>query len=67
MKQVIEKDLKNSQKKWFKMPRGLTGKTSKEVRNAVNKIGFPVLIRPSYVLGGEVWKYLLMTSNLMHT
>ena len=56
-----------SRKNGLKMPRGLTGKTSKEVRNAVDKIGFPVLIRPSYVLVEEVWKYLLMISNLMLT
>ena len=35
------------------MPRGATGLTSNDVRNAVEKIGYPVLIRPSYVLGGR--------------
>jgi len=35
------------------MPRGATGLTSNDVRNAVDKIGYPVLIRPSYVLGGR--------------
>lgn len=35
------------------MPRGATGTSSDDVRAAVEKIGFPVLIRPSYVLGGR--------------
>ncbi|HII22776.1 MAG TPA: carbamoyl-phosphate synthase large subunit, partial [Candidatus Poseidoniaceae archaeon] len=34
------------------MPRGATGITADDVRNAVDEIGYPVLIRPSYVLGG---------------
>ena len=39
------------------MPRGATGITADDVRNAVKEIGYPVLIRPSYVLGGRVWRY----------
>ena len=35
------------------MPRGATGITADDVRNAVSEIGYPVLIRPSYVLGGR--------------
>tara|TARA_B100000459_G_scaffold88895_1_gene49999 strand:- start:43 stop:1194 length:1152 start_codon:yes stop_codon:yes gene_type:complete len=35
------------------MPRGTTGTSSDDVRRAVEEIGFPVLIRPSYVLGGR--------------
>ncbi|DAC56583.1 MAG TPA: carbamoyl-phosphate synthase large subunit, partial [Candidatus Poseidoniaceae archaeon] len=35
------------------MPRGATGITADDVRKAVDKIGYPVLIRPSYVLGGR--------------
>ena len=35
------------------MPRGATGITADDVRNAVDEIGYPVLIRPSYVLGGR--------------
>jgi carbamoyl-phosphate synthase large subunit len=42
-----------SKENGLKMPTGLTGKTSEEVRIAANSIGFPVLIRPSYVLGGR--------------
>jgi len=37
----------------LRMPRGSTGKTPQDVRDAVAQIGFPVLIRPSYVLGGR--------------
>ena len=35
------------------MPRGATGITADDVRDAVAEIGYPVLIRPSYVLGGR--------------
>ena len=44
---------KFAQKAGLKMPRGATGTSSDDVRNAVEQIGFPVLIRPSYVLGGR--------------
>ena len=37
----------------IRMPRGQTGTTADDVREAVKNIGFPVLIRPSYVLGGR--------------
>jgi carbamoyl-phosphate synthase large subunit len=37
----------------IRMPRGQTGTTADDVREAVKTIGFPVLIRPSYVLGGR--------------
>ena len=53
-----------SRKNGLKMPTGLTGKTSKEVRSAVNKIGFPVLIRPSYVLGGRGMEVLTNDKQL---
>jgi carbamoyl-phosphate synthase large subunit len=36
-----------------RMPNGITVRTPDEVRAAVESIGFPVLIRPSYVLGGR--------------
>ena len=35
------------------MPAGSTGHTAADVRAAVEQLGFPVLIRPSYVLGGR--------------
>ena len=37
----------------LRMPRGQTGRTPQEVRKAVLDIGYPVLVRPSYVLGGR--------------
>jgi carbamoyl-phosphate synthase large subunit len=37
----------------IRMPRGQTGTTADDVREAIKHIGFPVLIRPSYVLGGR--------------
>ena len=37
----------------LRMPRGSTATTPEEVRRAVHEIGYPVLIRPSYVLGGR--------------
>ena len=44
---------KFAKKHGLRMPVGLTGATSQEVRAAVGEIGYPVLIRPSYVLGGR--------------
>ena len=37
----------------LRMPRGATGTTADDIRRAVDEIGFPVLVRPSYVLGGR--------------
>jgi carbamoyl-phosphate synthase large subunit len=37
----------------LKMPRGATGTTADDLRAAVEEIGYPVLVRPSYVLGGR--------------
>ena len=37
----------------LRMPNGKTGTSAEDVRNAALEIGFPVLIRPSYVLGGR--------------
>ena len=37
----------------LRMPRGATGTTADDLRAAVEAIGFPVLVRPSYVLGGR--------------
>ena len=34
-------------------PKGLTIFTEEEALNAANKLGYPVLLRPSYVLGGQ--------------
>jgi len=37
----------------LRMPNGKTGTSAEDVRKAAIEIGFPVLIRPSYVLGGR--------------
>lgn len=37
----------------LRMPNGTTGTSAEDVRKAAMDIGFPVLIRPSYVLGGR--------------
>ena len=46
------------------MPRGATGITADDVRNAVSEIGYPVLIRPSYVLGGRGMEILSNNTQL---
>ncbi len=48
----------------LRMPRGATGTTSDDVRRAVESIGFPVLIRPSYVLGGRGMEILSNQTQL---
>ncbi len=37
----------------IKRPKGFTVMTEEEALNAANKLGYPVLMRPSYVLGGQ--------------
>ena len=44
--------------------RSKTGSTPEEVRSAVKEIGFPVLIRPSYVLGGRGMEILTNDTQL---
>ena len=34
-----------------------------QIETLVNHFGFPVLIRPSYVIGGKGWKLLTMRQN----
>jgi carbamoyl-phosphate synthase large subunit len=48
----------------IQMPRGSTGTSANDVRNAVEEIGFPVLIRPSYVLGGRGMEILANEKQL---
>ncbi len=48
----------------IQMPRGSTGVTGDDVRAAVEEIGFPVLIRPSYVLGGRGMEILANQKQL---
>lgn len=37
----------------IKRPRGLTVMTREEALDAANRLGYPVLLRPSYVIGGQ--------------
>ncbi|MGN1314791.1 MAG: carbamoyl-phosphate synthase large subunit [Lachnospiraceae bacterium] len=37
----------------IKQPEGFTVRTTKEALAAANQLGYPVLLRPSYVLGGQ--------------
>ena len=46
------------------MPRGATGTSGDDGRKAVEEIGYPVLIRPSYVLGGRGMEILANEKQL---
>ena len=48
----------------LRMPRGATGTSADDLREAVDHIGFPVLIRPSYVLGGRGMEILANQQQL---
>ena len=48
----------------LQMPRGATGTSGDDVRKAVEEIGYPVLIRPSYVLGGRGMEILANEKQL---
>ena len=48
----------------LRMPNGTTGTSSEDVRKAAMDIGFPVLIRPSYVLGGRGMEILANEQQL---
>lgn len=48
----------------LRMPRGSTATTPDEVRQAAHEIGYPVLIRPSYVLGGRGMEILSNNKQL---
>jgi carbamoyl-phosphate synthase large subunit len=53
-----------AKKHGLRMPNGATGTSSDDIRKAVEEIGFPVLIRPSYVLGGRGMEILSNDSQL---
>ena len=42
------------------MPESGMATTVDEALEIANKIGYPVMVRPSYVLGGAVWKLSMM-------
>jgi carbamoyl-phosphate synthase large subunit len=48
----------------LRMPNGTTATTPEGVRDAVREIGYPVLIRPSYVLGGRGMEILSSNRQL---
>tara|TARA_Y100000766_G_scaffold54015_1_gene43783 strand:- start:14573 stop:17917 length:3345 start_codon:yes stop_codon:yes gene_type:complete len=48
----------------LRMPNGTTGTSAEDVRKAALDIGFPVLIRPSYVLGGRGMEILANEQQL---
>ncbi|EPV82877.1 carbamoyl-phosphate synthase large subunit, partial [Streptococcus agalactiae] len=47
-------------------PPGFTATTEEEAVNAAQKIGYPVLVRPSYVLGGRAMKIVENEEDLRH-
>ena len=53
-----------AKKHGLRMPNGAAGTSSEDIRKAVDQIGFPVLIRPSYVLGGRGMEILSNESQL---
>ena len=53
-----------AKKNGLRMPNGATGTTADDIRHAVEEIGFPVLIRPSYVLGGRGMEILSNETQL---
>jgi carbamoyl-phosphate synthase large subunit len=55
---VLMEDLK------IKQPAGATAATAAEARAIVDRIGFPVLARPSFVLGGRAMKILYSNEEL---
>ena len=48
----------------IRLPEGRTGKTPDSIRAAVAEIGYPVLVRPSYVLGGRGMEILTDDAQL---
>jgi len=48
----------------LRMPNGMIGTSAEDVRKAAMEIGFPVLIRPSYVLGGRGMEILSNQNQL---
>ncbi|MCT7728323.1 MAG: hypothetical protein N5822_03495, partial [Lactobacillus iners] len=48
----------------LKQPKGLTATTRQGVIDAAIKIGYPVLVRPSYVLGGKAMEIVYNEAEL---
>src|SRR5690606_26190564 len=48
------------------MPKGKTAVTIDEARAIAHEIGYPVLVRPSYVLGGRAMEIVYHEQELIH-
>ncbi len=48
----------------LKQPKGLTATTHEGVLQAADKLGYPVLVRPSYVLGGKAMEIVYNKAEL---
>lgn len=66
-------DLAEDRQKWSDLcarldipqPAGATVRTIEEAQNVVARIGFPVLVRPSYVLGGRAMEIVYSDEQLV--
>lgn len=47
-------------------PLGKTANSVEEARNIANRVGYPVLVRPSYVLGGRAMEIVYNEEELLH-
>ena len=48
----------------FKQPENRTASSIAEARESVEELGFPVIVRPSYVLGGRAMELIYTSSDL---
>ncbi|MCS7083747.1 MAG: carbamoyl-phosphate synthase large subunit [Aquificaceae bacterium] len=50
----------------FRQPRSKTAKNLDEAIRCANEVGFPILVRPSYVLGGRAMRIIHDSEELSH-
>ncbi|MBK9144301.1 MAG: carbamoyl-phosphate synthase large subunit [Candidatus Melainabacteria bacterium] len=50
----------------LRQPRGAIARNEKEARQAASDVGYPVLVRPSYVLGGQAMQIIYNADDLDH-
>lgn len=48
----------------LKQPAGAIAKTAEDAKDAAAKVGYPVLVRPSYVLGGQAMEIIYNEADL---